>query len=70
MAPVLAFLGLAAALYFIGANLTMLVGGSSAVAVGLALAAPAAFITGVVCSTFIPEFDDKVITRAMARKMR
>ncbi|MGO1992322.1 MAG: APC family permease [Corynebacterium sp.] len=70
VAPVLAFLGLAAALYFIGANLTMLVGGSSAVAVGLALAAPAAFITGVVCSTFIPEFDDKVITRAMARKMR
>ncbi|MDN5684737.1 APC family permease [Corynebacterium glyciniphilum] len=65
VAPVLAFLGLATALYFIATNLTMLVGGNEVVALLLALSAPVAFVTGVVCSTFVPEFDDDVIIRAM-----
>lgn len=70
VAPVLAFLGLATALYFIATNLTMLVGGNEAVALVLALSAPVAFITGVVCSSFVPEYDDKVITDNLAKKAR
>ncbi|WP_420098427.1 APC family permease [Corynebacterium sp.] len=68
VAPVLAFLGLSTALYFIATNLTMLVGGSQAVALVLVMSAPVAFITGVVCSTFVPEFDDDVIIRAMENR--
>lgn len=68
-APALSFIGLTVALYFITTNLTMLVGGSTAVAVVLAVSAPAVFILGMIFSTFVPEFDDRVITRAMARKM-
>ncbi|HIW91890.1 MAG TPA: APC family permease [Candidatus Corynebacterium avicola] len=69
IAPVLAFLGLATACTIILTNLPVLVGGSQTVAVLLALSAPVAFITGVICSTFVPEYDDKVITRNMEKRM-
>ena len=70
IAPIISLIGLGIALYFIGTNLVMLVGGNAVVAAILAISAPAVFLTGFVCSTFVPEWDDKVITRHMEKKLR
>lgn len=68
IAPVLSLLGLGTALYFILTNFTVLVG-STTVAVVMAVSAPAVFILGMIFATFVPEFDDKIITRNMAKQM-
>lgn len=68
IAPVLSFLGLGTALYFIVTNFTVLFG-SPTVAWVMAVCAPVVFGLGMVFATFVPEFDDKVITRNMAKRM-
>lgn len=68
IAPVLSFLGLGTALYFIVTNFTVLFG-SVAVAWVMALSAPVVFVFGTVFATFVQEFDDRIITRNMDKRM-
>jgi glucan phosphoethanolaminetransferase (alkaline phosphatase superfamily) len=68
IAPVLSFLGLGTALFFIVTNFTVLFG-SAAVAWVMALSAPVVFLFGTVFATFVQEFDDRIITRNMDRRM-
>lgn len=68
IAPVLSFLGLGTALFFIMTNFTVLFD-SASVAWVMAVSAPVVFLLGTVFATFVPEYDDKVITRNMAKRM-
>jgi hypothetical protein len=68
VAPTLSFLGLGTALFFIVTNFTVLFG-SASVAWIMAVSAPVVFVLGAVFATFVPEYDDKVITRNMAKRM-
>lgn len=68
IAPVLSFLGLGTALYFIMTNFPVLFG-SATVAWVMAASAPVVFVLGTVFATFVPEFDDRVITRSMEKRM-
>ena len=68
IAPVLSFLGLGTALFFIMTNFTVLFG-SASVAWVMVVSAPVVFLLGTVFATFVPEYDDKVITRNMAKRM-
>lgn len=68
VAPALSFLGLGTALFFIVTNFTVLFG-SVSVAWIMAVSAPVVFVLGAAFATFVTEYDDKVITRNMAKRM-
>ncbi|WP_080791899.1 APC family permease [Corynebacterium pacaense] len=63
VAPLLSVIGLGIVAFFLGTNLTDLVGGDSVVALCLAVSAPIVFALGVVFARFVPELDVERIQR-------